>query len=124
LDDQLGDFIFLKGPVHASGPDTSPLVLTGEIDGWFSRPYENLKSYLGWPSPDTVTRPGELGADASPLSAILTNQTHRKYVELSDEDLRTFYLWLDAHVPFYGTYEEKDLQAQRLGLAVSPPPLQ
>jgi hypothetical protein len=65
-----------------------------------------------------------VGADLSPLSGILTAEKHRRYVKLPDEHLRTLYLWLDAHVPFYGTYEAADLQAQRLGLAVSPPPLQ
>lgn len=108
----------------SSGPETSPLVLTGVSEGRFTRSYENLKPFLRWPSPDAVTRPGAVGADASPLSAILTGQKHRKYMEVPNEDLRTIYLWLDAHVPFYGTYEEKDLQSQRLGLAVPPPSLQ
>jgi len=108
----------------SAGPQQSPPVLIGGGDGWFSRSYENLKPYLRWPPMDAVTRPGEVGADASPLSAILTGQQHRKYVELPDEQLRTFYLWLDAHVPFYGTYEEDDLKAQKQGLAVLPPPLQ
>ena len=84
---------------------------------------------FGWPSPDAVTRPGGLGADASSRSAILTGEKHRKYVklpdsDLPDDDLRKIYLWLDAHVPFYGTYEEKDLQLQRLGQDVPPPSLQ
>ena len=79
--------------------------------------------YLRWPS-DTVTRPGKLGADISPLTEILTGLTHRKYAELPDEQVRALYIWLDSNVPFFGTYEEDDLQAQRLGLAVVPPPLQ
>jgi hypothetical protein len=65
-----------------------------------------------------------LGADASPLSAILVGQKHRKHVDLPERDLRLIYLWLDAHVPFYGTYEEDALAAQQRGLAVSPPALQ
>ncbi len=109
----------------STGPQKSPLVLAGGGDGWFSRSYVNLTPYLRWPSPDgAATRPGRVGADASPLSAILTGKQHRKHVELPDEDLRTFYIWLDSHVPFYGTYEEKDLKAQKQGLAVLPPPLQ
>jgi hypothetical protein len=107
-----------------AGPQQSPPVLTAAGDGWFSRSYENLKPYLRWPPMDSVTRPGEVGADASPLSAILTGQQHRKYVELPEEDFRRFYIWLDGHVPFYGTYEEEDLKAQKQGLAVRPPPLQ
>jgi hypothetical protein len=106
------------------GPQQSPPVLTGGGEGWFSTSYENLRPYLRWPPMDSVTRPGELGADASPLSAILTGEKHRKYVELPDQQLRRFYIWLDGHVPFYGTYEEEDLKAQKRGLAVLPPRLQ
>ncbi len=108
----------------STGPDKAPPILTGEPAGRFSKSYEALKPYLRWPSYDGPTRPGELGADSSPLSAILTGQKHRQHVELPDRDLRLIYLWLDAHVPFYGTYEEDALEAQRQGLAVSPPLLQ
>jgi hypothetical protein len=107
-----------------AGPDKSPLVLTGEMAGRFSKSYESLKPYVRWPSYDAVTRPGEVGADASPLSGILVGEKHRKYVQVPDEALRTFYLWLDAHVPFYGTYDEAELAAQRRGEAVGPPALQ
>jgi hypothetical protein len=111
----------------SAGPDKSKLVLSGEPEGnralaW-SRSYVNLKPYLGLHMP-TVSRPGQIGADRSPLTAILTGETHGKYVKLPDEDLRKVYLWLDANAPFYGTYEEEDLHAQQLGQAVLPPPLQ
>ena len=106
------------------GPDKSALVLTGELTASFSRSYENLQPYLRWPSPDAVTRPGELGADVSPLSQLLTSGNHNQYVQIPDQDLRTIYLWLDAHVPFFGTYEVEGLQAQRLGLAAPVPELQ
>jgi hypothetical protein len=108
----------------SEGPDKSGPVLTAEFVGPFSKSYDDLRPYLRWPSPDDVTRSGKTGADASPLSQILVSEKHRKHVVLPDEELRTFYLWLDAHVPFYGTYEELDLESQRRGLAVAPPPLQ
>ncbi len=107
-----------------TGPDKSDLRLTGEPTKFFSRSYENLKPFLRWPPPDEVTRPGQLGADTSPLAAILTDDKHREYVQLPPADLRTFYLWLDAHVPFFGSYEVEDLRAQRLGQAIVPPRLQ
>jgi hypothetical protein len=109
----------------SSGPEKSPLVLTGapEPKSPFSRSYEGIKPFVRW-NDRGVTRPGEAGADMSPLSAILTGEKHGKYVKVPDKDLRTIYLWLDAHVPFYGTYEASDLEAQRLGRAVPPPPLQ
>ncbi|MCR4411992.1 MAG: hypothetical protein NUV77_06150 [Thermoguttaceae bacterium] len=108
----------------STGPDKAPPVLTGGPAGRFSQSYEALKPLLRWPSYDEPTRPGQLGADTSPLAAILTGPKHAKYVAMPEADLRTVYLWLDAHVPFFGTYEEKDLEAQRLGQAVPPPPLQ
>ena len=109
------------------GPDKSALVLNGEPAGkgplaW-TRSYVNLEPYLGLHMP-TVSRPGQIGSDRSKLAGILTGEAHGKYVRLPDEDLRTIYLWLDANAPFYGTYEKQGLQAQKLGQAVSPPPLQ
>lgn len=107
-----------------SGPDKSSLVLTGEEEGPFSRAYVNLRPYLKWPSYDAVTRPGELGADASPLAALLAGEAHGRFVRLPQSVLRVFYLWLDAQVPFYGTDEAAHLLAQRRGESVPPPALQ
>jgi hypothetical protein len=103
------------------------LVLSAEPDGnkalaW-NKSYQNLKPYLGL-AMLTVSRPGQITADRSKLAAVLTSEAHRKYVKVPDQDLRILYLWLDANAPFYGTYEEKDLHAQKLGQAVPPPPLQ
>ena len=108
----------------SAGRDKSPLVLTGQATERFNHSFDNLKPYLRWPSYDEVTRPGKLGADTSPLAAILTNEAHQKYAPLPAAALRTFYLWLDAQVPFYGTYEESDLAAQRRGQAVPVPLLE
>ncbi len=107
----------------SSGPEKSKLVLTGAGDGAWSKSYVNLKPYLDLPCL-VVSRPGQAGADRSKLAAILTGETHGKYVNLPEEDLRKVYLWLDANAPFYGTYEEKDLAAQKLGQAVPPPAFQ
>lgn len=108
----------------SEGPEKSPLVLTGEASKAFTRSYENLLPYLSWPSPDDVTRPGQLGADASRLSNVLTTHHDKTWTCLPDVSRRALYLWLDAHVPFYGTYEEDGLRAQRQGLAIAPPELQ
>jgi hypothetical protein len=108
----------------AEGKDQSQLLLTGESTGHFSRSYENLRSYLNWPSYDAVTRPGQLGADSSPLSAVLTGEQHRQHAQLPDSALRVIYLWLDAQVPFYGTDEEPHVTAQARGEAIPPPELQ
>ncbi len=109
----------------SSGPEKAPPTLKGESAKSFTASYEKLKPYLRWPSYDAAaTRPGGAGADASRLAAVLSAEAHRKYAPMPDDELRKFYLWLDAHVPFYGTYEERDLEAQRRGAAVMPPPLQ
>ncbi len=111
----------------SAGPDKSPLVLTGEParKSPFSLSYENLKPYLRWPSYDApASRPGEAGADLSPLSDLLAGEKHGQYVKLPDADVRAIYLWLDAQIPFYGTYEEEGLAAQKLARTVPPPQLQ
>jgi hypothetical protein len=106
-----------------SGEGKAAPALTGEPAGAFTRSYESLKPYLRWPSYDTATRPGQLGADISPLAAILTSEKHRKHVVVPEADLRTLYLWLDAQSPFYGAYGIEDLQAQLHGRAIAPPSL-
>ncbi|MHC4403827.1 MAG: HzsA-related protein [Planctomycetota bacterium] len=114
----------------AQGPQNSPLVLTGEPAGTFTRSYEKLKPYVRWHewggstiSP-IVTRPGHLGADESPLAKILDDPTHRAQVDLPDDDRRRIYLWLDGNAPFYGTYDEPSRLAQRHGEVVSEPSVQ
>jgi hypothetical protein len=53
-----------------------------------------------------ATRPGECGADMSPLTQILIDADHREvFQKMSEEDKRRIYLWLDANAPFYGAYE-------------------
>jgi hypothetical protein len=108
----------------SAGRDKGQTELTSQPQGRFSRSYENLRPFVRWPSYDTVTRPGEVGADLSPLAAILTSAEHTRHIQVPDADLRHIYLWLDAHVPFYGVYDEQDLAAQRLGHAVAQPALQ
>jgi hypothetical protein len=111
----------------SSGHEKSPIVLTGDPapESPFSRSYVSLEPYLSWPSYDApASRPGQAGADLSPLANLLVGEKHGKYVKLPDDDLRALYLWLDAKVPFYGTYDEEALEAQRFARAVAPPSLQ
>jgi hypothetical protein len=104
--------------------------LTGEPDGPFSRAYSSLRPYLRWYEwgdasiSQITTYPGQIGADASPLSRILDDAHHRSKLTLSDADRRRLYLWLDANVPFYGTYSREEHQAQRAGRAVGAPTFQ
>ena len=112
------------------GPGKSPLVLTGQPQDRFTRSYHNLRAFARWHEwgQDTitpiVTRPGHLGADESPLTRILTDETHAGQVNLPDEDLRRIYTWLDGNAPFYGTYSQAEQDAQLAGQPVPPPAVQ
>ncbi len=114
----------------SKGPDKSPPVLTGEPAGTFTRSYESLKPYVRWYEwggnsiRPITTKPGQMGADESPLAGILDDDSHRDHVRLSDADRRRIYIWLDGNAPFYGTYEKDAQLAQRNGQAVPPPPIQ
>jgi hypothetical protein len=112
------------------GGETAAPVLTGDVTGPFTRSYENLRPYVRWYEwgdasiTQVVTRPGRGGADESPLVEVLHDANHHGQVQLPDDDLRRIYLWLDANVPFYGTYREPDRRRQLEGQVVGPPGLQ
>ena len=116
-------------PCHdgSKGDAKSPLVLTGEPAGAFTRSYVNLKPHVRWHEwgeasiDQTATRPGRVGADASPLLKVLADTVHAPAVRLSEADRRRLVVWLDANVPFYGRYDEASREAQRRGEAVPPP---
>ena len=72
----------------------------------------------------TATRPGRIGADASPLTGVLENGTHRPALKWSDAERRRIDLWLDANVPFYGAYSPEAQLAQREGRSVPVPAAQ
>ena len=114
----------------SQGPGKSPLVLSGERQDRFTRSYQNLRAFARWHEwgQDTitpiVTRPGHQGADESPLTRILDDETHADRVNLPDEDLRRIYAWLDGNAPFYGTYGQAEQAAQLAGEPVPPPEVQ
>jgi len=108
----------------------SPLVLTGEPAGTFSRSYESLKPYVRWYEwggasiHEIGTRPGQSGADESGLLRILDDELHAEHVMLPPHDKLRLCIWLDANAPFYGTYDKETQIAQKAGRAVPPPKLQ
>ena len=112
------------------GAGKSKLALTSDSTGSFSRSYQNLKPFLRWYEwggasiSQIATRPGHIGADESPLSKILTDATHRPELNWTDMERRRIYLWLDANVPFYGTYSHTEQLAQREGQSIEPPETQ
>jgi hypothetical protein len=105
-------------------------VLTGEPHRGFSRSYWSLRKYVRWYewggasiSP-IVTRPGQIGADASRLTKIFGGADHAKRVKLTDAERRRLYLWLDGNAAFYGRYDAAGQKAQLAGKAIEPPPWQ
>jgi len=113
----------------AAGPGKSPLALTGEPSGPFTASYRNLKKFVRWYEwgkasiTQIATHPGRLGADESPLTRILADANHRG-LGLTDEARRRLYLWMDANVPFYGTYDREEQMAQLKGQIIAPPKAQ
>lgn len=110
-----------------TGKGKSKLALDGTPAKTFTRSYLNLKPFLRWYEwggasiSQIATHPGQIGADASPLTAILDDATHRPELKWTDAERRRVYLWLDANVPFYGTYSHADQLAQREGRSIVPP---
>jgi len=110
----------------STGAGKSELSLTGEPAGNFTRSYQNLKKYLRWYEwggasiSQIATHPGCLGADASPLTRILDDANHAG-IGLPEQARRTLYLWMDANVPFYGTYDRQEQLAQLQGALIPPP---
>jgi hypothetical protein len=73
-----------------TGDLKSPLVLTGEPAGNFSKSYESFKEHVRWYEwggstiTEIVTRPGRVGADESPLLKVLKDHIHKKHIHLSE----------------------------------------
>ena len=111
------------------GEGKSDLALTGEPVDTFTRSFESLRPFIRkyeWGDGSinqTVTVPGRMGADESPLSAVLDDETHRA-VALPQADREKFFLWMDANAPFYGTYSAREQLAQQRGDAVAVPAMQ
>jgi len=112
------------------GTDKSSLVLTGDPAGTFTRSFESLRPFVRWYEwggstiGNIITRPGQIGADASPLLRTLADPTHSAHVQLSTEDRLRIHVWLDGNAPFYGTYSEEEQRMQQKGKPVPLPRVQ
>jgi hypothetical protein len=112
------------------GAGQSLVSLTGDLVPPFSRAYRNLRPFLRWYEwgeesiSQIATRPGQAGADASPLTRVLEDEIHRPALNWSDAERRRIFLWLDANVPFYGTYSVEEQRAQLGGQTIGLPDLQ
>ncbi len=114
----------------AEGEGRSPLILTADPAGAFTQSYASLRAYVRWfeygrdTLYENVSIPGRLPAAASRLLSILEDDIHADAVRLTDQERRNLYIWLDANVPFYGSYEDGPRRAQLEGKAIDPPELQ
>ncbi len=108
----------------------TPPVLTSEPTDTFTKSYEGLRQYVRWYEwggesiQEIGTRPGHSGADESRLLNVLKDMTHTESINLPPEDYRRLCIWLDANVPFYGTYEKEAQLAQKAGQVVPAPSVQ
>jgi len=110
---------------HAKEPKAMDLGAGDMQGGKWHTSYENLRGYaFFYGSPDwgydrwtpAVTIPGQFGARASRLYAIL-EQGHYD-VKLSKEEMYRITLWLDSNSDFFGSYE--NIEAQARGEIVQP----
>ena len=92
---------YVNGPVIADGKCASGV-------GAFSKSYFNLVAWVRRPGPESDNRlmnPMEYHANTSPLVQIL--KAGHKGVQLTDEEWRTIYTWIDLNVPFWGTWTDQ-----------------
>lgn len=98
--------------------------LRGIPDGNFSRSYQSLRPWVRWHQwgGETIDRisslPGRAACEMSPLTGILSNETHRNLPNFTENDRRILYLWMDANVPFYGTGDVELQKRQLRGEAI------
>ena len=97
--------------VDPGGDPAGGIDLSGDKTRHFNMAYDNLVQrslvqffYLTPPQEETGTfRPLETGSYVSPIVELI-EQKHAD-VDVDDESRRKLYAWIDANVPYYGTYE-------------------
>ncbi len=75
--------------------------------GAFTRSYHDLNPYVRRPGPESdnhLLNPGEYAANTSLLVQLLKRGHYG--VELTDDEWRTLYTWIDLNVPFWGTWHD------------------
>lgn len=111
---------------HGAHGDKPPLQGDVFVENGWSEAFQSLEpfawalhggNYIGLERNKTsYSIPGQVGARASKLFALLTAGHHD--VELTPEELRRITLWLDGNSMFYGAYH--DIMAQAKGESVAP----
>jgi hypothetical protein len=86
---------------------TNETVSTFSGSGAFSKSYWFLQRYVRRPGPESdnhLFNPMEYAANTSPLVQILKAGHHG--VELTDDEWRVIYTWIDLNAPFWGTWSD------------------
>jgi len=105
---------------HRRNPDKAPVLDREPITrNWYAS-YNSLAPRFGFHNYGSALRttPGQFGARAAKLYALLTGGHHG--LELPAADLHRITLWLDCCSVFYGVYEKEGGQAQLAGGVVRP----
>lgn len=114
---------------HDGSEESAKPILTGEIEEPFTKSYAELTQYVKWYEwgaknyREIVTKPGECGADISPLAEIVRKGAHED-IGLTEEEYRKILLWCDLNVPFYGVYDPEEQAKQLQGEKIPLPELQ
>jgi hypothetical protein len=106
---------------HRENPAKAPNLGREPIQNRWYVSYNSLIKYAftsygakGWSDPRWYrTEPGQFGARASQLTALLEKGHHQ--VALSPEDFHRLTLWLDSASLFYGVFEKEPGEAQLRG---------
>jgi hypothetical protein len=108
------------------GKEPKRPVLTGTPEGWASKSFNALikyVSYSAWNAAnqnyEPLTEPLRFGALASPLAQML-EKGHNK-VELSPDEWKCLYTWMDANGEFYGTFDTAEQKKQLAGEIIEGP---
>lgn len=115
---------------HSEKAPAGGIALTGAAAGKFSQSYTALAplvSFSEWNSTpkangEPATHPGQFGARASKLMALL--QTGHEGVKLAKEDIERLITWMDANALFYGTFDPADQKRQQQGERIAGPALE
>ena len=114
---------------HNAEKPEGGVVLTGEIDGTYTKSYNALINYVSftyWGAPDgnkePRTEPDAFGARPSKLTQILESGHYD--VELTPEEWERLNVWIDANALFYGTFNVEDQAKQQRGERIAGPDLE
>lgn len=114
---------------HNQSKSEGNIILTGDIDGHYTRSYNALINYVPityWGAPEgnhePRTEPNIFGSRPSKLTRLLEQGHHD--VTLNENEWERFNVWQDANALFYGTFNEEEQRKQQKGYLIDGPELE